>query len=384
MPDFQDRAEEAVPNPDIFVFSASSDGEQAFEIDHEEAFELPDPQGKSGGACTSALLQTLWQDEPPAEGAAYSWSDTLELMREKIDEMGLDQTPQLSSSRPIAIMEEECCIVPPDCHGTKRALLVGVNYVGQDAALSSCHQDIRNMKDFLIQVQGFERENMLIVMDDGNHHEPDKEFIMKCLRQLCAISEPGDCIFFQFSGHGGQLRDANGDEMDGKDEIFFPGDYQEAGHITDDEIYAEFVSQIQPGVHVFAMMDCCHSGTVMDLPYVCGVGEEGFHENDYFKPAMAGGAGVAVAAAAASAGKKKKKKGDKDKKKKKKKDSSSDKKDSDSTGKKKKSKNGTKKKKKKDAEEEPASTADEDEEGEMLQSVEPKKKKGLFGFGRKK
>jgi hypothetical protein len=160
----------------------------------------------------------------------------------------------------------------------------------------------------------------------------------------------------------------------GKDKLFFPRDYAEAGLITDDEMYAEFVSQIQPGVHVVALMDNCHSGTVIDLPYVCGVGEEGFRENASFKPAMAG--------TVAAAGKKKKgKKNDQDKKSKKKKEG-------DSNDKKKKSKDGTKKKKKKDIEEAPATTEDKEEEEESFEEVEreepKKKKKGLFGFGRKK
>ncbi|KAL3942590.1 MAG: hypothetical protein SGARI_000220 [Bacillariaceae sp.] len=183
------------------------------------------------------------------------------------------------------------------------------------------------------------------------------------------------------------MRDGNGDESDGKDEVFFPRDYEEAGHITDDEIYAEFVSQIQPGVHVVALMDHCHSGSVMDLPYVCGVGEEGFHENDYFKPAMAGyvAGGAAVAGAVVAAGKKKKSKKDKKSKKKK----NGEKKDSDSTGKKKKKSKDGKKKKKRDVEEAPVTTDDdeeeEDESFEEVQQEEPKKKKkGLFGFGRRK
>ena len=195
---FEERAEEAVPAEDIFVFSASSDGEQAYEMNHEDSLELPDPLGKSGGACTSALLQTLWRDEED-EDVRYSWADTLEVMREKIQDLGLDQTPQLTASRPIDV-HEEIMIVPPHCEGTRRALLVGCNYTGEENALSSCHQDIKNMKDFLINLQGFERQNMSIIMDDGNHHEPNKDLIIRSLRALCQISEPGDCIFFQFSG----------------------------------------------------------------------------------------------------------------------------------------------------------------------------------------
>jgi hypothetical protein len=36
--------------------------------------------------------------------------------------------------------------------------------------------------------------------DDGKHHEPTKKLIMDALERLCEMSEPGDSIFFQFSG----------------------------------------------------------------------------------------------------------------------------------------------------------------------------------------
>ena len=37
-------------------------------------------------------------------------------------------------------------LVPEDCTGTKRAVLVGINYVGQGAGeLSGCHNDVHNV-----------------------------------------------------------------------------------------------------------------------------------------------------------------------------------------------------------------------------------------------
>lgn len=120
-------------------------------------------------------------------------------MREKIEEIGLNQEPQLSTSRPIDV-NEEIEIVPHDCEGTKRALLVGINYEGESNALTGCQKDTRNVKEFLINVCGFERENMLILMDDGKHHMPTKQLIEDGLTRLAEISKPGDSIFFQFSG----------------------------------------------------------------------------------------------------------------------------------------------------------------------------------------
>lgn len=37
------------------------------------------------------------------------------------------------------------------------------------------------------------------------------------------------------SGHGGQTKDLDGDEDDGNDEVIYPLDFKQAGHIVDDE-----------------------------------------------------------------------------------------------------------------------------------------------------
>lgn len=37
------------------------------------------------------------------------------------------------------------------------------------------------------------------------------------------------------SGHGGQTEDLDGDEDDGNDEVIYPVDFKQQGHIVDDE-----------------------------------------------------------------------------------------------------------------------------------------------------
>lgn len=69
-------------------------------------------------------------------------------------------------------------------------------------------------------------------------------------------------------GHGGQTKDLDGDEEDGYDEVIYPVDFRQVGHITDDEMHRILVKPLQPGTRLTAIFDSCHSGTALDLPYI--------------------------------------------------------------------------------------------------------------------
>ncbi|CAN0121474.1 unnamed protein product [Ectocarpus fasciculatus] len=70
-----------------------------------------------------------------------------------------------------------------------------------------------------------------------------------------------------YSGHGGSVKDTSGDEADNMDETLVPVDYKSSGQITDDEILKELVMVLPEGVTLTVVMDCCHSGSILDLPY---------------------------------------------------------------------------------------------------------------------
>lgn len=57
------------------------------------------------------------------------------------------------------------------------------------------------------------------------------------------------------------------DEIDGQDETIYPVDFEKAGPIVDDEIHEILVAGLPQGVRLTAIMDCCHSGSVFDLPF---------------------------------------------------------------------------------------------------------------------
>lgn len=86
---------------------------------------------------------------------------------------------------------------------------------------------------------------------------------------LVAGCQPGDSLVFHYSGHGSQQRNYTGDEADGYDETLCPLDFETKGMIVDDEINAALVRPIPAGVKLHAIIDACHSGTALDLPFLC-------------------------------------------------------------------------------------------------------------------
>lgn len=63
-----------------------------------------------------------------------SWVECLRKMRTELQQMGYDQIPQLTSSRLIDV-NKPMYICPPNSHGRKRAVLIGINYTGQQGQL---------------------------------------------------------------------------------------------------------------------------------------------------------------------------------------------------------------------------------------------------------
>lgn len=127
---------------------------------------------------------------------------------------------------------------------------------GQSGELSGCHNDVHNIKEYLMDVHEFPEENITILMDDGEHTEPTKKNMEEAYKKLVHESEPGDAVFCHYSGHGGRLRDDGNDEADGYDETLIPVDYQTAGQIRDDDLYLNLVGAMPEGVQLTCLMDC--------------------------------------------------------------------------------------------------------------------------------
>ncbi|KAI9057303.1 hypothetical protein FKP32DRAFT_1584268 [Trametes sanguinea] len=156
------------------------------------------------------------------------------------------------------------------CNGKKKALCIGINYFGQSAELKGCINDARNMVQFLKEYWGYREEDMVVLTDDATNPRqiPTKDNMLAAMQWLVRDAQPNDSLFFHYSGHGGQTKDLDGDEADGYDEVIYPVDFQQAGHIVDDIMHDIMVKPLPPGCRLTAIFDSCHSGSALDLPYI--------------------------------------------------------------------------------------------------------------------
>ncbi len=141
--------------------------------------------------------------------------------------------------------------------GRRLALCVGINEYPTEP-LAGCVADALSWADALMRI-GFERPVMLL---DG---QATRDAILRSLSSLVATSKPGDVIVFQYSGHGAQLPDVDGDEEGqdtaGQDEAICPFDFASGAFVIDDDI-SDVFARIPEGVNVTCFIDCCHSGTI--------------------------------------------------------------------------------------------------------------------------
>lgn len=162
----------------------------------------------------------------------------------------------------------------------KRAgVVIGINYPGTSCQLSGCVNDANNMAEFLTSHCGYDVSNLCVLTDDGK--PATLVNILGAFDWLLSKAASGYTeLWLSYSGHGSYVQDINGDEKDGRDEAICPIDCDTAGFIIDDDIFSRFVSKIPAGVSLFAVFDCCHSGTVLDLPLLY-TGDKVIVNNDH-------------------------------------------------------------------------------------------------------
>ncbi|KIW84171.1 hypothetical protein Z517_03420 [Fonsecaea pedrosoi CBS 271.37] len=156
--------------------------------------------------------------------------------------------------------------------GRRKALLIGINYLGSQHQLQGCIDDVANVAEFLAS-RGFSSHpaDMVVLTDDARRNDPRGPYfptahnILAAMRWL--VSEPGCMCFLHYSGHGGQVPDEDQGRSGFADTIV-PVDFERTGQIQSSMLHRVLVSALHPSSTLFILFDCCHSGSAVELPFV--------------------------------------------------------------------------------------------------------------------
>lgn len=170
-------------------------------------------------------------------------------------------------------------------NNSKLALVIGINYTGMDGELNGCINDTKKIINFLKVRCGYLDQNIILLTDE-TENKPTKQNIIKAIVNFVyrANTQKFKELWFSYSGHGTYTWNYGGDrEADYKDEALVPLDYKTAGLILDDYLNQKLVRLLPKDAKLFSIIDACHSGTSLDLPFIyrtqSGIEEHG-HEED--------------------------------------------------------------------------------------------------------
>ena len=137
---------------------------------------------------------------------------------------------------------------------TGYSLHIGLNQLNKSSypgvpPLAACMNDANDMYALAEKI-GFDASTLC---DDSATYGKVVNAIADKANRLVA----GDIFWITYSGHGSQVRDADGDEADGIDETWCLYDRQ----IVDDKLF-DLWSRFKEGVRIVIFSDSCHSGTI--------------------------------------------------------------------------------------------------------------------------
>ncbi|KAF7361531.1 Mitochondrial chaperone BCS1 [Mycena sanguinolenta] len=164
----------------------------------------------------------------------------------------------------------------------KKALLIGINYNNSKTQekLSTPHEDVAKLREFLIKQYGYSKENITVLLDKPGELQPTQKNIRQQASKLVAGAIPGDHFFFYYAGHSVQVREncrpEDRTELDGMDEVMVPSDgHTDANNdemtrqscLVDNELKRLLINPLPAETSFTAVLDTCHSASLLDLDH---------------------------------------------------------------------------------------------------------------------
>lgn len=112
------------------------------------------------------------------------------------------------------------------------AVLVGCNYPNTSNELHGCINDVVLMRESLVNRLRFDPTHIQLLIDDDHHGSssvinimPTGENIKKALETMIDEAQPGDTLFFHYSGHGTRIPSMKPGNPFRHDEAIVPCDF---------------------------------------------------------------------------------------------------------------------------------------------------------------
>lgn len=168
---------------------------------------------------------------------------------------------------PDHITDEASQMAPIFTGATSHMLVLALDYPGTGNELT-CTEDGDNMCSLAQQC------GITSIMKLYNN-EANKEQVLAAIQEVGGRCQPGDYFIFNYSGHGANVADKDGDEDDGQDEALClvtpDGRLDWNMFLTDDEFAEAIGEAVDDDVNILILCDCCHSGTIGDFQDKDGV-----------------------------------------------------------------------------------------------------------------
>ncbi|KAL8197637.1 hypothetical protein R6Q57_024342 [Mikania cordata] len=143
----------------------------------------------------------------------------------------------------------------------KLAVLAGCNYPNTPNELHGCINDVLAMKQVLVTRFEFEPGNIQILTDaPSSLVMPTGVNIKDALNRMVDEAEPGDVLYFHYSGHGTRIPSNRRVHPFHHDEAIVPCDF----NLITDVDFRNLVNRVPKGASFTILSDSCHSGGLID------------------------------------------------------------------------------------------------------------------------
>ncbi|XP_077247653.1 metacaspase-9-like [Tasmannia lanceolata] len=146
--------------------------------------------------------------------------------------------------------------------GMKRmATLVGCNYQNTEHELYGCINDVLAMREVLVHRFGFDPSYIELLTDAPDSLiMPTGANIRTTLSRMVDRAEPGDVLFFHYSGHGTRIPAPRTNHGHKEEEAIVPCDF----NLITDVDFRHLVNHLPEGASFTILSDSCHSGGLID------------------------------------------------------------------------------------------------------------------------